>query len=510
MYLGYIVGDEHPLLETISSTSIENRDKPVLIVGMNRAIGLYPELNVSNKKIKENVYYIFSETESDKYEESLNNFLYHCYKNLIKKFTIVKNYLEFENITLSKSVFVFETDLFLTITSGDKVYYIDKKIYNFFYAKTLNTKKLIKQLKELFPDCVFYSWDNYFYFQSYLKTTNYYISLKDFKKLHLFDDKIDLHIGVACLEWVDKFNNLGLSQETLAIWNKAYEVESYLSSLKVRIDKEKILNLEDNIYFSILNNLENEEYLKQAYKGTDKITGRIYSSKKNFNIQNLSKNNRDIVIAEKKCMLLEFDYDYFEYSLLRQLCGLDFSEDPHLKLAKELFNDESYRDVAKRINYSILYGQSISNSIKSLKGEFPNFNLNEEKLQEQLEEFVKPFEETKMALELEFKNSNKIINYFGRNIYPEKEWAYLNNFIQSTAADFLITKIDKLKKYLQQYPSTNRILLQKHDSILFNLSVSLINNTEIVEDIIKILEEPEKQLIAKTSLKFGKNWKDLE
>ena len=175
-----------------------------------------------------------------------------------------------------------------------------------------------------------------------------------------------------------------------------------------------------------------------------------------------------------------------------------------------MFNDESYRDVAKRINYSILYGQSISNSIKSLKGEFPNFNLNEEKLQEQLEEFVKPFEETKMALELEFKNSNKIINYFGRNIYPEKEWAYLNNFIQSTAADFLITKIDKLKKYLQQYPSINRILLQKHDSILFNLSISLINNTEIVEDIIKILEEPEKQLIAKTSLKFGKNWKDLE
>jgi len=508
MYLGYIVGDEHPLLQTISMYSIEEHtDKPIVIVGMNIATSLYPELDVTEKKIKNNIYYIFSQSESDKHEESLNTFLYYCYKELTQKFVVVKNYLAFSDIVLLKTAFIYETKLFITITSGEYIYYLDKKIYKYFTEKNINSQRFIKKLKELYPLCSFYSWNTDFYFQSYLKTINYYISLKDFKTLHFFDSNIDLYIGAVCLEWLKILKTANYPEETLQLWNRAYDVENYLSATKIRIDRDKLNSLEEKMSFK---NLTDDEHIRQICNGTDKITGRIYSSSNGLSLQTLPEIHRDIVIAEPKSVLVGFDYNYFEYSLLYQICNMECEDDPHLKLAEVLFKDKEYRDIAKGINYSILFGQSIENTIKDIKNKYPNLKINSDWLYSELVKITKPFSKLKEKLEEELKQTNVIYNYYGRNIYPQKDYACLNNYIQSTAADLVIIKIDKLKKYLSQYPTINRILLQQYDSILFNFSIDIVENTDLLDDIIEILESPEKGLKGKTTMQYGKNWKKLK
>jgi hypothetical protein len=510
MYLGYIVGDEHPLLETIGSSVIENRDKPVLIVGLNRAMNLYPDLvSPTEKKIKDNIYYIFSESESDKYEESLNTFLYYCYKEKISEFKIIKNYLNFDNVIPLKNVFIYETDKIITITSGNLIYYIDKEIYEYFNSIKINTKKLISDLKKQFPNSLFYSWNYPFYFQSYLKTIEFYISLKDFKTLHFFDENFDLYIGAVCLEWLKKLTKQSLSEETLSTWNKAYETEDFFSSIKVKIDKVKLGKLEDNSTTELSKNLIDSDYIIQKYNGTDKATGRMYSAK-GFNLQTLSEVNRDLVIAEPKCLLFEFDYNYFEYTLLRQVCGLEFAEDPHLKLSEYLFKSSEYRDIAKGINYSILYGLTLKNAVKKIKKEYPSFNLNEDLLLFQLKEFIKPFLPLQNKLIEEFNKHKRVTNFFGRSVYPEHEYTCLNYYTQSTAADLFIRKIDKIRIYLKQLPSINKILLQKHDSMLFNFNIDVIENTTLLTDIIEILESKQEGLFAKVSLKTGSNWKEMK
>jgi hypothetical protein len=512
MYLGYIVGDEHPLLKTISSNSIEGRNKPVLIAGMNLAIKLYPDLvDVTEKKIKEGVYYIFSESESDKNEESLNAFLYYCYKQIISKTKVIKQYLDFKNIVLNGNVFIYESDLFITITSNNLIYYLDKNIYSYFNNnKELNSKKFINQLKEEFPECSFYSWNNDFYFQAYLKTINFYVSLSDLNRLHFFDNNIELYVGVVCLEWLKEIRKINYSEKTLRLWNDAYIVDEYLSSAQVRLDKNKLSLLEDNSYYKAMESLSEGNYIQSAYNGTDKLTGRIYTAEKNFSLQTLAINGRDIIVAEPGCLLIEFDYDYFEYSLLRQLGGLDFVGDPHLNLSEFLFKDVKHREIAKSINYSTLYGKSLENTVRDVKNSFPNLKIVDDVFFNKLKTFLKPFLQIKEELESDLKKSKVIYNYFGRNIYPRKSYACLNNYTQSTAVDFFIRKILKLKEYLKKYPAINKILLQKHDSILFNINIESINNTNIVEDIISILESPEDGLIAKTSFKYGKNWKVIK
>jgi len=316
-----------------------------------------------------------------------------------------------------------------------------------------------------------------------------------------------------CLQWIKEINKLSIDSKTLELWDRAYEVEKSLSTAKIRLDLEKLNNLsESSPYIEELKNTLDEEHISQDYNGTDKVTGRIYAAKESngFNIQTLPEVLKEVVIPESQSILYEYDYKYFEFCLLSQICGVDYKTDPHLELSQYLFKTDEYRAVCKTINYAIIYGKSIDSTISEIKKNFPNLKTNYLVLYDKLIQVTKPFEELKQSLIEEYKKHRVLYNYYGRNIYPQKEeYVFLNNYIQSTAADFIILKIQKLNKYLQQYPSINKILLQKHDSILFNLSIGLIQTTSIVKDIETILTSPEDKLVGQISLKSGKNWKEL-
>ena len=75
--LGYVINGTHPCLKTIDHLHKISEDDFVLIIGLEKAIALFPNLDSSNKHITNNIYWIYDKEESktvDFYKE-LDNFL---------------------------------------------------------------------------------------------------------------------------------------------------------------------------------------------------------------------------------------------------------------------------------------------------------------------------------------------------------------------------------------------------------------------------------------------------
>lgn len=509
MVLGYIVNDTHPLLKTISDSEIKEHigTKPILIIGYEKASSLYPNVSFDNKVIdKENkVYYALSKTESEsKHIENVINFLCYAFNELLANYT-VHNIVKLNTLAIkSESVFIYETDSILTLTTATEIYYLNKSIVDYFEGvKKTTTENIINYLP---PGIEIISWDTATYFGAYLKANRCYKSKEQINAL--LDDygDIDLYMGALCLNWMKELKY----DDSVKLWTRAYEVENYLSKIKIKIDEGKLekLNEGDNV---ILNNIQDKIFnghIIQKYNGTDKVTGRIYAISSGFSLQTLTKNFKEIIVAEDNCLLLEFDYKYFEYYLLSQIIDFPIDSDPHSSVSKLIFGTDEHRDIAKTINYGLLYGKSLDNTIEELYRDHV-IQLSKETLKDKLLPIVNAIEIFSDQLIKRLKKEGYISNYFGRQITPEKIYASFNNYIQSTAADFVIIKIKKLADYLSKKDPLNRIVLQNHDSILLNLKLEDIENTEMAIEIKALLESPERKLIAKVGLKYGANWKEL-
>lgn len=501
MILGYIVNDIHPLFKTIDIKEIEEYKgiKPILIVGIEYALQYNENLRISENQIDKDIYFIFSKEESGISQNQLDDYIKFLFKHYTKTYCIVDISKNPQDLIIeSEYCFLYETNTFITLTTNDVIYYINKEIYYYFNKTSL--KKIINNI----PKKIL-SWNSHIFFGAYLKTNNCYISQESVKALLKNYGDINLYMGVFCLNW---FNELILSKinfKALSLWNRAYHIETYLSTLKIKINTKKLNSLVDDseLFQSIEDDL-NDGYVIQKYNGTDKTTGRMYVKDSSFSLQTLAKQYRDLVIAEKDCVLIEYDYDYFEYYLLSQICNLDLQGDPHISMSQLIWNDEEHRSEAKTINYAILFGQSLSKTIEQL-------NINDkQELTIKLEEILQPLEEFKQELIIEYKKFGYITNYFGRVIYPEKDYALLNNYIQSTAADYFIIKLEKIIDLLPQYEGDNKIVLQNHDSVLLNLNINTIETTDLIDVLNELLESEEEDINGKVSFKYGYDWKNIE
>jgi hypothetical protein len=510
MYIGYIVNDLHPCLLTIPETDIDKYvgDKPILIVGFSKAAELYPHINLSNKAIdeKKRIYYSFSQEESEaKHQENLNNFISNCFITITKKYKVI-NITSLTDVKIDfKEVFINETPTAITITGSNKILYINKEISSFFNKEPISISSII----EHFKTCKVIAWEHREFFGAYLKANNCYKSKEQIRILFNSFGDIDLYMGALCLS-MNK--HLVFEPVLIELWQRAYQIETSLSQIKIKVNEERIKELasddENTIAQNIYKAIENG-YITQKYNGTDKITGRIYPTSTGFSLQSLSKNFRDIIVAEPGCILVEFDYKSFEYKLLSQLCKVNVVDDPHLQLSQLLFKDDLHRAEGKNINYSLLYGKSIDGTIEEIS-KHPDLKISKEELKVKLLEITSPMAGFQKKLDYDLKTKGFITNHFGRNIHPEKSWASLNNFFQSSAADILILKLTQLKDVLKNYPPINKVVLQNHDSILMNLSIETIETTNIANEIKDLLEMPENGIGSKVDLKYGENYRDID
>ena len=423
-----------------------------------------PEFSIGYDDEVKYIYSIEEGNTEESIRESIFDFCDKKYNELFPYKKIVVTNVKDINIDLERRFIIWESKEFITILQ-DELYYINNRVMQFINPNFYTIIKNLKKSKECFqynkgPNRI----DALFMHNHHL--LQYEDLIRQFRLVGITEDRL-----ICYLMWyLERYKEV----KKLNVYKKALIIEEQLSQCKIWIDLNRLETYPD-AFQDTINSIRTKDYIIQEQQGSDKTTGRIFVKNSEASVQTMSKNLLPIVKPKNSdYFLFDVDYKYFEFAIMCYVCDIDFAEDPHLYLANLIFNDPERRQEAKQINYSIIYGGNIDYILKT-----NNAFDKKEKLEELYLNKIRVLEK---QLEEYYSEHGHIVNHFGRRIFPKKETALLNNFISSTATDFLITKLYKLFNMLQDTNST--IVFQKHDSVLFNIAKSETNTKEQIEEIL--------------------------
>jgi len=546
------------ILEVIDSESFINgefnKDNNIIVDGFELAAYLFETAAIfSDHKIAENVYWYYSPDELNDlnlYYSNLKEFIFENILLPIKEYKRINVYKQEQLQEINGDIFKINNtkNNIQYLFDGKNIYTIDFNYFSFVLNKKITT------IEELLPDSKinFIAYndiklnlkeqglvDKSFNFNSFLDYFKFFdYKVDDFNEYYKW--LVVYFYFLRTYKSIDTNTTHYISSHVLGInnlnkYNNFYEnifiVENYFSNIKIKnINFNKFKDLE----FPIQNGM-----VQYEYNGSDTVTGRIYpvNLNKNQSLQTLNKDQRIILNADKNCTLIEFDYKSFEFDILCLLSNIPITTelDPHIDIVKYLFGEEfilenkdSYRVLGKKINYSLIYGMNLDKIIDSIIDDFCNDEDKDEikkSEMEQIRDFLKLKIEhhwiikaikclTEKITNENFNVKNHLLkNYFGRFIRVEKRHALLNNYISSTASDFLYIKIRLIIDILEKRKvnlKKNKIILQNHDSILLQLEDKLINDTDIFETINTIMEADINGLIGRVKYEYGTNWGKLK
>lgn len=458
-------------------------ETPTLFIGWKDSKLNFGELRISQKKIVHNLYWTFSGSE-DKAEmdkdvekflvKSLKEFLpsnYKCYDCIldgdIKKeiYELLHEQINFFYFGDNDSLYVYNQNSHIGI-SLKSIGYIQSDYKSF----------VIELIKKFKP--IFLSYDNLpefiRSFEFPIRTLeniawichNQQITEASLHKYTPFPTKErdfvffmgKLFQTLDCNVWKD--------ESVIDRYFKKDQITSWLSS--------QTLNFSDG------KNL----ILKYSNKKT--ITGRINCADKRFNPQLLPKKSLErekITSIYKGGKIAVFDFVSFETKISvyltkdKEFIKLVSDKDIHDMTGQILFENKGgsgARDLGKRVNHSIIYG------------------IGDEKLNEMLfqsnvavskvskvKKFLEPIIKNSKKIQEDYKRNGYIINPYKSIIYPQKEWAAYNNYVQSTAADMVVDKLFQIKELLTGKKS--RFLYQVYDSFVFDIHPEELSLIEAVK-----------------------------
>lgn len=546
------------ILEVVDSESFINgkfnKNNIILVDGFELAVELFQNnASFTNHSIAEDVYWFYSQDELesiDSYYSKLKEFIFDNIFTPIKNYVCTVVYDTNQLNEIGNNIFKINNtkNNIDYLFDGEKIYLIDYNYLSFitgnpkYNIENLNlpTTKNLKsfndiriRLKEQGLVDKHFNFSSYFdYFKFYNYKTDDHNEFYKWLIIYFYHLSFYNSIDKNVIKLINS-NILGI--QNLNKYNNFYEnifiVENYFSNIKIK-----------NINFNKFKELEfpiQDGMVQYEYNGSDTVTGRIYpiNLNKNQSLQTLSKEQRVILNADKNCTFIEFDYKSFEFDILCHLSNITITDnfDPHIDVVEYLFgkdfiDDEinQYRQLGKKINYSLIYGMNLDKIIDSIVDEFCN---DEDKAEieksyiEQIRDFlklkienhwiIKAIKElTDNIIKNNFNFSNLLLtNHFGRFIRVEKRHAILNNFISSTASDFLYLKIRLIIDLLSKKSvnlKKNKIILQNHDSILLQLENKLIEETDIFETIKEIMEADINGIIGRVRYEYGTNWGKLK
>jgi DNA polymerase-1 len=271
-----------------------------------------------------------------------------------------------------------------------------------------------------------------------------------------------------------------------------------------------------------------------SFEQTTTETGRL--SCRSPNLQNIPARGdiagqirRSIVAFEKDDCLVSADYSQIELRILAHLCAdralieaFNRGEDIHKLTAALLYGvdvnavNEKMREVAKRINFGIVYGLSPFGLSQDL-------NIAVEEAQVFIETYFVRYPGIKEYLESQIKKARKqgfVCTILGRKRYlpaiNEKSQS-LRNFaqrqavntpIQGSAADLIKLAMINIHRRLEQNRLKTRMIIQIHDELVFN-----VPEEELSQVIPLIRQEMENVMELavplKVNIKQGKNWLEM-
>lgn len=268
-----------------------------------------------------------------------------------------------------------------------------------------------------------------------------------------------------------------------------------------------------------------------SFNQTGTETGRLSSS--NPNLQNIpiktqigSKIRQAIIATGKDNCLLSADYSQIELRVLAHLSGdhtlieaFGCNQDVHRLTAALIYNlpeskvSSPMREVAKRVNFGIIYGQSsyglskdLEIPVKQAQDFIDAYFLRYPKVQEYIQSQIKMAQDQGFVTTLlgrrrylpEINNKNMGIRQFAQR-------QAVNTPIQGTASDLIKLAMIKIGAQIKSQQLKAKMILQIHDELVFDLPISELNIlTLLVKDEMENVMKLEVPI--KVDIKQGANW----
>jgi len=272
-----------------------------------------------------------------------------------------------------------------------------------------------------------------------------------------------------------------------------------------------------------------------SFNQTGTETGRLSSS--NPNLQNIpvkseigSKIRKAIIASGDKYYLLACDYSQIELRILAHLAKDDNliaafknDKDIHKATASLIYGVEekdvsdSMREVAKRVNFGIVYGLTSYGLSRDL-------GIPPEEAQEFIDAYFVRYPKVKDYIEAQIKKAEKegfVTTILGRRRYiPEinnknqgiRQFAQrqaVNTPIQGSASDLIKLAMLAIHNEIKSKKLRSKMIMQIHDELVFDVPVEeLKEGAELVrnrmENVLK-LDVP-----IRVDIKKGRNWLELE
>ncbi|VFP86046.1 DNA polymerase I [Buchnera aphidicola (Cinara pseudotaxifoliae)] len=327
-----------------------------------------------------------------------------------------------------------------------------------------------------------------------------------------------------------KTGNISTDETVLTKLSKIHKLPKII--LQYRILK-KLKNTYLKKLIQSVNTKKNR--IHTTYHQNATSTGRLSSS--NPNLQNIpiktkiGRKLRIAFIAKKKWLLLTADYSHIELRIMahysndkKMIEDLSHPQDIHYNSAKHIFNIHKneikpyHRNIAKIVNFSILYGissfglsQKLNISVCRAKELIKNYFLNYKTIKKYMKNTYNYAKKKKYVKTL-----------FGRKIYipniNSKNQTLKNNakrfcinvIIQNTASDIIKTSMIKLQHIFQKkYSNDAKIIMQIHDELIFEVKEKKIS--KFIHLIKHHMENNIKLIVPLyVSIKTGKNWKEMK
>lgn len=267
--------------------------------------------------------------------------------------------------------------------------------------------------------------------------------------------------------------------------------------------------------------------IHSSFNATGTATGRL--SSQNPNLQNIPTRSklgsmiRSGFVADEGKVLISFDYSQIELRVLAEMSkdinlirAYNEDLDLHSLTAKKLFKTESIdkeqRNIAKTINFSVLYGKTAFGLSKELKITMKDAKTYIDKY---FEEYSSVLEFTEQIVENAKKNKY-VETMFGTRRYisdinsknaltfAQAKRIAINTVIQGTAANIIKLVMIELSK------KNYNMLIQVHDELIFEADKD--EAEKIAQEIKEIMENTIifDNVKLKVNYEIANNWGDLK
>jgi DNA polymerase-1 len=272
-----------------------------------------------------------------------------------------------------------------------------------------------------------------------------------------------------------------------------------------------------------------------SFNQTATETGRLSSS--NPNLQNIpiktdiGKNIRKAIVStDHDSCLLSGDYSQIELRVLAHLSkdenltiAFKQNKDIHKATASLIYGleeqdiSESMREVAKRVNFGIIYGLSAYGLSKDLRIPvdeaqrfIDSYFLRYPKVKEYIQEQIQKAEGQGFVTTLlarrryipEINNKNQAMRQFAQR-------QAVNTPIQGTASDLIKLAMVQIQHEINTKKLSAKMILQIHDELVFDVKKEELSE---LKEVVKYRMENVLKLDVpiKVDIKFGVNWLQME